>query len=89
MPAEPITSKVSSRICNHMNNDHQDAIITYATKYGGISNVVSAKMLAISPSEMELEVNGKVIHITFDHLLKDSEDAHQTLVSMIRESKKS
>ena len=84
MAADPLTPQVSERICHHMNNDHQQAIISYAIRYGGITNVANAKMLAITPSQMELEVNGKFLAIPFDHELKDSEDAHQTLVSMIK-----
>ncbi len=84
MTAQPITPEISSRICRHMNNDHQDAIITYATEYGGITNIESAKMIEITPSQMELEVNGEFLEIPFDHLLKDSEDAHQTLVLMTK-----
>jgi len=33
---------------------------------------------------MELEVDGNIVQIKFDHTLSDSEDAHQTLVTMLR-----
>ena len=33
---------------------------------------------------MELEVDGTSVSIAFDHTLTDSEDAHRTLVAMLR-----
>jgi putative heme iron utilization protein len=33
---------------------------------------------------MELEVDGATVKIPFDHQLSDSEDAHRTLVAMLR-----
>jgi hypothetical protein len=33
---------------------------------------------------MRLEVDGAVVEIRFDHTLTDSEDAHRTLVAMLR-----
>jgi hypothetical protein len=33
---------------------------------------------------MELEVDGQNLSIRFDHQLSDSEDAHRTLVAMLR-----
>ena len=33
---------------------------------------------------MLLNVDGSDLHIPFDHALSDSEDAHRTLVAMLR-----
>jgi hypothetical protein len=33
---------------------------------------------------MELEVDGARMEVAFDHTLSDSEDAHRTLVAMLR-----
>jgi hypothetical protein len=41
-------------------------------------------MLAVAPEAMRLEVDGAVVEIPFDHTLTDSEDAHRTLVAMLR-----
>ena len=41
-------------------------------------------MVAVRPEAMELEVDGSSLKIAFDHTLTDSEDAHQTLVAMLR-----
>ncbi len=88
MANESLSSAVSDRICNHMNKDHRDALIIYARHYAGISNPNNPKMVEINPQAMTLEVNGKLVAIPFDHVLAGSEDAHCTLVSMIKEASK-
>ncbi len=84
MAADPLTPAVSDRICRHMNDDHADAVVAYARHYGGISSAEVVRMLAVAPEAMRLEVDGAVVEIPFDHTLTDSEDAHRTLVAMLR-----
>ncbi|NET46302.1 DUF2470 domain-containing protein, partial [Okeania sp. SIO2B3] len=71
------------RICSHMNEDHQDAVLLYSQKFGISPNATAAKMLSIDAQGMNLtaEVSGESlpIRIEFDHTLKDAEDAHHTL----------
>ncbi|MEM9152971.1 MAG: DUF2470 domain-containing protein [Cyanobacteria bacterium P01_F01_bin.3] len=85
---EIIDSKVSDRICRHMNKDHAAAVLTYAQRYGDQSNATAAKMNAIDNKGMDLfaEVDGKTlpVRISFDHELKDAADAHTTLVAMLK-----
>ncbi len=84
MNPEPITQKSSSRICNHMNKDHEDAVHAYAKYYGKIKNFQSAKMISISQEAIELKIDDKTIYVRFDHILQDCSDAHKTLVRMIK-----
>lgn len=84
MAADPLTDAVSARICKHMNEDHAEAVIDYARHYGGVANPQAARMLAVKPEAMDLEVDGARVSIRFDHTLTDSEDAHRTLVAMLR-----
>ena len=84
MPADPLTTAVSTRICTHMNDDHAEAVLDYARHYGGIHAPASARMVSVTPNSMELEVDGSSLQIPFDHTLTDSEDAHRTLVAMLR-----
>ena len=84
MAADPLTTAVSERICRHMNDDHSDAVLRFAQHYGGVSTAKSAAMTAVHPDAMELAVDGTTIRIDFDHALTDSEDAHRTLVAMLR-----
>ena len=88
MSTESITKKISDRICKHMNKDHSNALIAYASHYGGVKDPKKVVMEAITSTTMQLKVNEEVIHIPFDHQLMDSEDAHRTLVSMLKEISK-
>ena len=84
MNSEPINQESSTRICNHMNKDHQNAINSYAKYYGRIKTFRSAKMTSLSPESMQLKIDDQKIEIKFDHILQDCSDAHKTLVEMIK-----
>ena len=84
MAADPLTSAVSERICKHMNDDHAEAVLAYARHYGGVEAPQQARMVAVRPEAMELEVDGQRLDVAFDHTLSDSEDSHRTLVAMLR-----
>ena len=83
MNSEPITQESSTRICNHMNTDHKDAVNAYAKYYGKIETFKSARMISLSPESIKLKVDDQALEIKFDHILKDCSDAHKTLVKMI------
>jgi putative heme iron utilization protein len=84
MAADPLTPAVSDRICKHMNDDHAEAVLAYARHYGGLSAAEQASLVAVRTEAMELEVDGAKVTVPFDHSLSDSEDAHRTLVAMLR-----
>ena len=84
MAADPLTPEVSDRICKHMNDDHTEAVLAYARHYGGIQGAQAARMVAVAPDAMTLEVDGASVQVAFDHTLSDSDDAHRTLVAMLR-----
>ena len=90
--SETITPAISDRICQHMNEDHSDAIALYAKAYGNSPHTETAKMVSIDPQGMNLsaEVAGETlpIRIEFEHTLKDAEDAHHTLVDMLKQARK-
>ena len=85
MTKKSLSAEDSKRICKHMNEDHAEAVVAYARHYGNRSKASKAKMLEISSESMKLEVDGQLMEIPFDHKLNDSEDAHRTLVSMLRQ----
>ena len=85
MNSEPITKESSARICNHMNQDHQDAVNAYAKYYGKIETFRTAKMISLSPESIELKIDDLTINVQFDHVLQDCSDAHKTLVKMIKD----
>jgi putative heme iron utilization protein len=84
MSADPLTPAVSDRICKHMNDDHAAAVLAFARHYGGLTGAQNARMLAVAPEAMRLDVDGAAVEVPFDHTLSDSEDAHRTMVSMLR-----
>ncbi len=89
--SDPITPTVSDRICKHMNDDHASAVLVYAQVYGDRRDAEAAQMQAIDPQGMDLSVqaNGETLklRIPFDHQLQDSEDAHQTLIAMVKQAR--
>ena len=87
MKTNPLSTEDSTRICKHMNDDHPEALLEFAKYFGGVSKPNKAKMIDLSAIAMKLEVDEQTIEIPFDHKLKDSEDAHRSLVSMLKRSK--
>jgi len=89
--ADPITPAVSDRICKHMNEDHADAVLLYAKAFASVTDASAAQMLSIDPEGMNLQVDREgephSVRVTFDHTLQDSEDAHQTLIAMVRQAR--
>ncbi|MCW5313295.1 DUF2470 domain-containing protein [Nostoc sp. KVJ3] len=85
------SADISSRICQHMNDDHADAIVIYAKAFGGVTDAIAAQMLSIDSQGMDLtaQVNGETVpvRIQFDRVLVDAEDAHQTLIRMVKQAR--
>jgi putative heme iron utilization protein len=89
--SENFSTEVSTRICKHMNEDHSAAVKLYAQAFGGLTEAEAAQMVAIDAQGMDLtaQVNGKTtpVRIQFDHILQDSEDAHHTLIAMVKQAR--
>lgn len=87
---DAFTPQISDRICKHMNDDHGDAIILYATAYGQLTDVTSAQMQSIDAEGMNLiaQVGGSdtPIRIAFPAPLADAKAAHKVLVEMIHQA---
>ncbi|MEH2259862.1 DUF2470 domain-containing protein [Nostoc sp.] len=85
------SAEISSRICKHMNDDHAGAVVVYATAFGGVTDALAAEMLSIDAQGMDLtvQVNGEAVPvcIQFDRVLVDAEDAHQTLIAMVKQAR--
>lgn len=89
--SEAFTPEISDRICRHMNEDHADAILLYAKVYGNATAATAAEMVSIDAEGMNLltQVDGNKasLRIGFDHVLQDAEDAHQTLIAMVKQAR--
>ncbi|MGF1677133.1 MAG: DUF2470 domain-containing protein [Rivularia sp. (in: cyanobacteria)] len=90
--SEEFSVQISDRICKHMNEDHAEAVALYAKAYGDLEDVTAAQMLSIDAEGMNLqaEVNGEnvPVRIGFDHTLENAEDAHHTLIAMLKQVRK-
>ena len=89
--AEAITPTVSDRICKHMNDDHSDAVLLYAQKFGDTLTATAATMKSIDINGMDLDatVEGQStsVRINFERPLADAKDAHHVLVDMLKKVK--
>jgi putative heme iron utilization protein len=89
--SEAFSTEISARICKHMNEDHANAIALYAQTFGKSPNTEAAQLLSIDAQGMNLsaEIKGSSIpiRIEFDHQLKDAEDAHHTLIDMVKQAR--
>jgi putative heme iron utilization protein len=89
--SDNFSPEISSRICKHMNEDHANAVVLYAQAFGSVADATTAEMLSIDSEGMNLtaQVNGDTVpvRIQFDHILVDSEDAHQTLIAMVKQAR--
>jgi putative heme iron utilization protein len=89
--SDPFSVEVSDRICKHMNEDHADAVALYARTFGNSPATEVAQMLSIDAGGMNLlaQVKGESVplRIEFDHVLKDSEDAHHTLIDLVKQAR--
>ena len=89
--SEPFSPQVSDRICKHMNDDHAEAVLLYAKVFGNSTEATAAQMVSIDAEGMNLLTqtdSGEMsVRVGFDHVLQDSEDAHQTLIAMVKQSR--
>jgi putative heme iron utilization protein len=89
--SEQFSPEISSRICKHMNEDHAEAVVLYAKAFGGVADASKAQMLSIDAQGMDLtaEVNNETVpvRVEFDHVLADAEDAHHTLIAMLKQTR--
>ncbi|HAZ43650.1 MAG TPA: heme iron utilization protein [Cyanobacteria bacterium UBA11369] len=89
--SEQFSAQVSDRICAHMNEDHADAVLLYTKAFSKFTDATAAQMLSIDSKGMDLnaQANGEAVtvRIEFDHVLKDAEDAHHTLIEMVKQAR--
>ena len=90
--SEAFSTEISDRICKHMNEDHANAVALYAQTFGKSPETEAAQILSIDAQGMNLmaEIKGSSvpIRIEFEHQLKDAEDAHHTLIDMVKQARK-
>ncbi|MGD0472728.1 MAG: DUF2470 domain-containing protein [Candidatus Velthaea sp.] len=87
-----LSPEAAAAICEHMNEDHADAVVAYARAYGNVTSARTAELVALDARAMELSVDTGaqriVVSIAFDHALAGKDDARETLVRMAREAQR-
>ena len=78
-----ISSKVSKRVCDHMNKDHLDSVHKYLKYYGNIKNFKKAEMEEINSKYIKIKYDNQFSIINFENEISE-EEIHNTLVSMIK-----
>lgn len=89
--ADPITPPISDRICKHMNDDHADAVLLYAKVFANYPAAEAARLESIDPQGMNLTARAGEqeipLRVEFERPLQDSEDAHHTLIDMVKQAR--
>jgi putative heme iron utilization protein len=80
--------EAAAMICEHMNDDHADAVAGYARRFAKLEGVIAARMAGIDAHGMDLDVDagGQTVRarIAFERPLRDASDARATLIAMAR-----
>ena len=76
------------KIISHMNEDHSDACLLYASQFAKFRQAKSAEMIDVSFSQITLRVSGEVITVDFPRVAKSTEDIRSVLVEMVKLAKR-
>jgi putative heme iron utilization protein len=77
MTTNPFSAQQESRIIDHMNKDHSDALRHYAR---GVSSV----MIGIDAEGFDLHGGGRKLRVEFESPVTNMEEARQALIAMTR-----
>jgi putative heme iron utilization protein len=83
LPAETVAAMI-----DHMNADHADAVLGYVHRFAGLAAAEAATLVSLDPTGMvvhaTLDGTQRIVSIPFDHVLRDADDARDTLIAMAR-----
>lgn len=95
MGAERLTVQPSAElaeaedgIVEHMNDDHRDALILYATRLLA-REVGDWRMTGVDPEGIDLRMGGETARLNFDRRAETSTDVRKELVSLVNKARKS
>jgi len=88
--ADPLASS-SAGILKHMNEDHADACLVYATSLLGVADATAATMTAVDRYGFELAVKTpagpRALRWAFDEPVATSEKVHHAMVALVRRAR--
>jgi putative heme iron utilization protein len=83
---QSLTEGALAAMCEHMNEDHADAVLSYALAYAKVRDARSATMTALDARGFDLLVETadgpRAARVDFDRTVVDAEDAKQTLIRL-------
>jgi heme oxygenase (biliverdin-IX-beta and delta-forming) len=88
--ADPL-APLASGILSHMNGDHADAVLAYATALAGIRDATSATLTAVDRYGFELATHTpagpRAARLAFDEPVATSDDVRRAMVAMAKRAK--
>ncbi len=85
-----LSEEAIAGIVAHMNADHAESVCDYARHYGELDVVDAATLRTLDADAMTIVAFSggakHVLSVDFDHTLRDTVDARETLVAMARAS---
>lgn len=83
--ANPFFGEAGLSVINHMNDDHQNALLTYCQHQNiAVPNETHPVMVSVDGEGMHLRMGAEVIRIPFADAVSDSSGLRQTLVAMAK-----
>jgi heme iron utilization protein len=76
-------AEAEARIVQHMNEDHADAVVLYATRLLGRTGE-GWRLTGVDPEGADLRLEGQVARLAFDRPIHDAEGARQELVRLVK-----
>ncbi|MFO0619453.1 MAG: DUF2470 domain-containing protein [Polyangiaceae bacterium] len=85
--ADPI-APAAAGILSHMNEDHADATLAYATKLARIEGAVSANMIAVDRYGFEVEAStpegARRARVPFDAPVSSADEVRRSMIALLR-----
>jgi putative heme iron utilization protein len=90
--AEPDPLAAASKgVLTHMNEDHTDAVLAYATKLAGIADATSATMTAVDRYGFELAVvtptGPRATRLAFDEPVATSDEVRRAMIALVKRAR--
>lgn len=84
-------ARASKDILAHMNDDHTDAVLAYATKLAGVADATSATMTAVDRYGFELALTTpagpRATRLAFDEPVTTSDEVRRAMVAMVKQTR--
>ena len=84
-------ARASKDILTHMNDDHADAVLAYATKLAGVADATAATMTAVDRYGFELALTTpagpRATRLAFDEPVATSDEVRRAMVALVKRAR--